>query len=262
MVLIKYEDIPWEVGCFRPSKELLVPLGYLDDVKWLPLNENILIIGGSEIGRTSFLRTIVFHAISQYSPESLLLWLYDAGLCTFKDFSDYQIPHVMLDGADETVESVITLIDALEREITIRQTQLFDKTKCTSFADCFKKTGMSLAPQGIVILNFAETFFRRFRELPCEYAGKFSRIVRDSSTLNICIIMCIQDYADVHWVYEINETHFPCKVAITRTSCANEPMPTSPVTLLSSDYPLLRLSPIWLSQGMLQYRLGNIFPHK
>ena len=92
MALIKYEDIFGELVCFHSSEEPLVPLGFSDGIKWLPFDENILVVGGADILRTAFLRSIVFHTISQYSPDALLFWLYDAGLCTFKDFSHHQIP--------------------------------------------------------------------------------------------------------------------------------------------------------------------------
>ena len=262
MTLIKYEDIFGELVCFHSSEEPLVPLGFLDGIKWLPLNENTLIIGGADIGRTSFLRTIVFHAISQYCPESLLLWLYDAGLCTFKDFSDYQIPHITMNGTEDAVASVTRLIDSLDEEIAFRETLLASKEEYTSFADHFQKTGIALAPKAIVVLNFAETFFRRLRELPADYANRFANAVRVAKTLDICIIMCIQDYAYFIWEHGIQEKHFPHKVTITRANHSDAAKPCAPVALLSTDYSLPWLSPIFLSQSAMQKRLEVLFPCK
>ena len=62
----------------------------------------------------------------------------------------------MLDGTDETIEPIISLIDALGKEITIRQTMLASEMDYTAFTDCFQKTGKAFAPNDIVVLNFTD----------------------------------------------------------------------------------------------------------
>ena len=62
----------------------------------------------------------------------------------------------MSDGTDETTEPIISLIDALGKEITIRQTMLAGEMDYTAFTDCFKKTDKAFTPNDIVVLNFTD----------------------------------------------------------------------------------------------------------
>jgi hypothetical protein len=124
----------------------------------------------------------------------------------------------MMDGRGDTVASVTSLIDSLDTEIAFRQTLLASKVNYSSFTDYLQKTGTALAPKAIVVLNFAETFFRRLRELPADYANSLANTVQMSRSLDNCVVMCIQDYAYFIWEHGIQEKHFPRKVAITRAN--------------------------------------------
>ena len=260
MALIKYKDI-FQKHYLASFDEPCIPLGFSDIVKWLPLSENILLVGGADIGRTSYLKCGVFHLISQYRSNDICLWLYDGGLCTFNDFSRFRIPHIKFACCEGDYNQEEHLIDTLYEEVTTRQTLLADTCKYTSFAEHKMHTGIRLAPKGIVLLNFGENFFRRLRDLPPLYAHKFSEILRISRALDICIILCIEDYASFLWGYGIDEQTFPRKVAIVRNNNFVNANDSPPNMILSNDYPLPWLSPIWLSQDVLKSELEELFQY-
>lgn len=258
MALIKYKDI-FQKHYLASFEEPCIPLGFSDAVKWLPLSENILLVGGADIGRTSYLKSGVFHLISQYRPNDICLWLYDGGLYTFNDFSRFKIPHIKFACCEGDYNQEENLVNALYEEVTTRQTLLADTCKYTSFAEHKKHTGIRLAPKGIVLLNFGENFFRRLRDLPPQHVQKFSEAVRVSKSLDICIALCIQDYASFFWGYGIDEQNFPRKVAIIRSNDSDQDGVSAPVSLLSTDYPLPWCSPIYLSQEEIQEQLNKMF---
>lgn len=195
MTLIKYEDI-FEGQIVLPSTEEPV----VHSVFWMNsigyrLTKNILIVGRADIGRTAFLNRSVFLLISQYQPDDVRLWLYDANLCAFKDFSGCEIPHIKLNSCeDDANPKKVWLMRYSRRSPPVKR--CYPAHSLLLHLPHIKRLrGQVWRLKGVAFLNFGETFFRKLHNLPPQYIQKFSEIVRVSTVLDICIILCIQEYA-------------------------------------------------------------------
>lgn len=256
MSLVKYEDIIDLKPCEQAnSKNIRLPLGFSDKIEWLSVDENILVIGGAGIGRTTFLRSLVFHIVTQYDASEVQAWLYDAGLGLFNSFSLFSIPHICPGTDQDSSKGVVSLINSLDNEVTKRMSFLAKESVSAPQLSVVPNT----LPKGIVFLNCAETFFKYLRALPDEYSSKFSHILQVANAVNICVVMCIQDHAYFLWSNGITEQLFPRKIAIVRNPDINNQETTAPCVLLSDDRPLPWLSPIWLSQTTTESLLKEMY---
>lgn len=145
-------------------------------------NENTIVVGSSQMGKTNFLQLCIRSISMNISPENVNFYILDFGSMILKNFE--QLNHVggvVLASEDEKVKNLFKL---LSREMDLRKVKLMN-TGVSSF-QAYREAGFSDLPKIYILLDN----FNVFKELYMDsYEPLFVRICRDGISLGISIII-------------------------------------------------------------------------
>ncbi len=111
--------------------------------------ENTLIIGSSQYGKTNLLQTVVRSLTEQYTPEQLNLYILDFGTMIFTNFEDLaHVGGVVCSQEDEKLKNLFRL---LNEELASRKEKLV-QAGVSSFAS-YLEAGLTELPQIVVIID-------------------------------------------------------------------------------------------------------------
>lgn len=174
----------------------LLPVGLVDlpdqqkqDPLLLDLNgENVLIAGGSQMGKTTMLQTIIRAASENMDGQEIAFYILDFNSGVFRTME-----HMAVIGGVVTMdeeERVKNLFRLLLEEISVRKEKLLEHS-VLSFAS-YRESGETELPAiALLIDNFAV-----FRELyDDKYGGELLRILRDGPSMGISMIVTATDTA-------------------------------------------------------------------
>lgn len=145
-------------------------------------NENTIVVGSSQMGKTNFLQLCIRYLATNNSPESVNFYIVDFGSMILKNFEKLShVGGVVLASEDEKVKNLFKL---LSREMDMRKVKLMN-TGVSSY-QAYKEAGFDDLPKIYVLLDN----FNAFKELYMDqYEQLFVRICRDGISLGISIII-------------------------------------------------------------------------
>lgn len=112
-------------------------------------NQNIILIGSSQTGKTNFLQTIIRNLAENYSPEQLNMYVIDFGSMILKNFEELNhIGGVVCASDDEKLKNLFKL---LENEMEDRKQKLA-QSGVSSFAS-YIEAGFTDLPQILVLID-------------------------------------------------------------------------------------------------------------
>lgn len=158
------------------------PFNQRQDVLRLPLSNegNCLVYGSTGNGKATFLMTLCYSLIKNYSADKLNVYIMDFGSETLKAFENApQVGGVVL-SSDE--EKTLNLLKMIYKEIESRRA-LFSSYGGDYFS-YLKNSGKSL-PQIVVMLNNFAGFAEQFEDL----TESFSLLTRDGSKYGVYFVV-------------------------------------------------------------------------
>lgn len=204
--------------------QVSLPLGRNDMNKTEPLAMpgNILITGGAGCGRAGFLSNLVLNGVAQYTPEEMNFWIYDSRMRTFDGLKAYDIPHITEFISEESQKAAEMLVMGLNEEVLRRRDMILLTDKLT-FQEYFKETGIRLAPQLVVIVDFADNFQHHIMyESKAEIRQMLGNAVLLSRALDISLIFSFRDYRIIEWGEGFNPYLFPIRIAMFQNKSSAE----------------------------------------
>lgn len=128
-------------------------------------NNNVMIVGSSQSGKTNMLALIIRRLAENYSPEEVAIYIVDCASMTMKQFENLNhVGGVVTLSEDEKLKNLMKL---LLKEIEIRKQKFFE-AKVGSFAS-YRETGRTDMPHIVVLIDnltvLKKTYFMDDAEL-------------------------------------------------------------------------------------------------
>jgi DNA segregation ATPase FtsK/SpoIIIE, S-DNA-T family len=114
---------------------------------------NILLVGGSGYGKTTFLQTLTLSLISEYRPEEVNIYILDFASRTLKVLED--APHVGDVIFSDDLEKFANLFKIMRKEINKRKL-IFSEVGASNLINYIEATGKVIPQIIIMVDNFAE----------------------------------------------------------------------------------------------------------
>ncbi len=201
-VVIGIEKVSKAKSTSSTQEGIRIPIGIhgANEIQYLTLgvggSHHALIAGVAGSGKSSLLHTIILRALTQYSPEELVIYLVDfkRGV-EFKIYADFELPSFKVIAIESEREFGYNILMALEREQKIRA-DLFKKShvdKIEEYRDLGKKM-----PRVLVIMDeFHELFSSSNDEFGKKSAQIMERIVRQGRAFGVHMILASQSYSNI-----------------------------------------------------------------
>ena len=143
--------------------------------------DNMIIIGSAQYGKTNLLQTIVRSLAEKYSPSQLNFYIIDFGTMIFRQYE--QLHHVGGVVCPNDDEKVSNLIQMLEQEIEIRREALA-RAQVGSYA-AYLEAGFTGMPQIVVMIDNITAF----REMYLEDVDPLLPLCRDGLGVGISFVI-------------------------------------------------------------------------
>lgn len=156
-------------------------------------NNNLLIIGSSQSGKTNLLMTIIKGLAINCSPEEVNFYILDFGPSILSNFG--KMPHVggvVSDNEDEKVKNLFKFING---EIAIRKQKIM-KANVSSFA-AYREAGYKDIPLIVLVLDN----FTAFKENYLNNEDFFLPITRNGLAVGISVVMANQNMQGLGYRY-------------------------------------------------------------
>lgn len=183
-------NIPYSVTGYRKETEdICVPYGYYDNPsrQLQELTEinftqnNIVIVGSSQSGKTNLLQVIIRAIAELYTPESANIFILDFASMALKRFEKLvHVGGVITLREDDTMKSFMKMI---MEELDRRKDKLSEKGY-SSFS-VYRESGETDMPQIILMLDNMAAF----RELFPQYEDAFLRLCREGVAVGISVVV-------------------------------------------------------------------------
>lgn len=166
-------------------------------------NENVMIIGSSQTGKTNLLQTIIRDISSKYTPEEVNFYIIDFASMFLKNYEKLaHVGGVVTPSEDEKLKSLFRL---LQTEMERRRETLL-KVGVSSYS-AYLEAGFKDIPQIILIVDNITAL----KELYFEDDDELIGICRDGLTLGISVILANSVTTGIGFRYISN---FSCRMAL------------------------------------------------
>ncbi len=166
-------------------------------------NQNLMIIGSAQSGKTNLLQNIIRSIASQYTPKEVSIYIIDFASMVLKNFEKlHHVGGVVCSSDDEKLKNLFKL---LYTEIEIRKEKLIS-VGVSSFA-AYKEAGKKDLPQIVLMIDnltaLKELYFRDDDEL--------LNLCREGLTVGISIIIANAQTSGIGYKYLSN---FSARIAL------------------------------------------------
>lgn len=172
-------------------------------------SNNLMIIGSSQMGKTTLLQTIIRNLAERYTPQEVAIYILDFAsqlLCKFVDIN--HVGGVVTSEEDEKLRHLMQLLD---HEFTIRK-EKFRKVGVSSLV-AYRELGGTDVPHIVVIIdNFTalkEHYFQEDEEL--------IRLCRDGLSVGITVIAANSHTKGLNYNYK---SYFGSRIALYNNDSA------------------------------------------
>lgn len=144
-----------------------------------------LMIGKPGSGKSNLLHVIILSAITKYGPKDLEIYLIDfKGGVEFMSYAEYNIPHIRTIALESDREFGLSVIDGVEKELLIRETQ-FRNAGVQNIEQYNQKYPEKKVPRILFIVDEFQEFFSIDDEIHNEVSLKYDRIIRKGRAFGI-----------------------------------------------------------------------------
>lgn len=205
--VIKIEEVKSEYDLSN------IPIGIYDDpdtqyqgpAKINLCNENVVIIGSSQTGKTNLIQVLVRLIVEKYSPKEINFYIVDFGAMYLKNYSNLNHVGGVVTASEE--ERIKNLFKLLSEEIDFRK-EKFMQIGLSSFA-AYKEAGYDDLAQIIFIIDNFSAFKELYGDI---YEDVFIYITREGITCGITVVLTNAQTNGIGFKYMSN---FACKLALT-----------------------------------------------
>ncbi len=176
---------------------LLLPVGYADSPKTqsqfavsvdFMRDGHLLVCGSGGSGKTTLLQTLIYSAVTRYTPEEVNVYIADFSSRTMTVFGD--LPHVggvMLEGEDEKIGQVF---DLLKDTLSERKNK-FSELGIGSYRDYVTQSNDCPA-----MLFFIDNYVA-FADSYDRYEDTLIQLTREAASYGIFIVLAINNIGDI-----------------------------------------------------------------
>ena len=158
--------------------------------------ENTLIIGSSQYGKTNLLQTIIRGLAFCYSPEEVQIYILDFGSMVLRNFADlHHVGGVVTSSEDEKFKNLFRM---LQEEINVRKEKLM-KAGVSSFLS-YREAGMRELPQIVLLVDN----FTAVKEFYLQEEDPLLSICREGLAVGISVILSNQQTSGLGYRYMAN----------------------------------------------------------
>ncbi len=190
---------------------MTVPLGVYDDPEnqtqteyvVSPTNQNIMIIGSSQSGKTNLLQTMIRGLSSRYSPREVVIYIIDCASMVLRNFE--KLAHVGGVATSSEDEKIINLFKLLYQEIEQRKERL-NSVGVSSFA-AYREAGYTDLPQIVLMVDNLTAL----KELYFRDEDPLLGLCREGQTVGVCVVIANAQTSGIGYRYLSN---FSCRIAM------------------------------------------------
>lgn len=186
------------------SNNIIVELGVYDDpdnqyqgTYSVDLtNENLMIIGSAQSGKTNLLQNIIRSISSKYSPDEVNIYIIDFASMVLKTFEPLNhVGGVVTSSEDEKLKNLMKL---LFTEIEMRKEKLLS-VGVSSFS-AYKEAGMTDLPQIVLMIDNITAL----KELYFQEDDELINLCREGLTVGISVVIANAQTAGIGYKYLSN----------------------------------------------------------
>lgn len=166
-------------------------------------NQNVMIIGSAQSGKTNILQTMIRSIASKYTPQEVSIYIMDFASMVLKNFESLNhVGGVVTSSEDEKLKNLMKL---LFTEIETRKEKLMS-VGVSSFS-AYKEAGRTDLPQIVVMIDNLTAL----KELYFEDDDDLLRLCREGLTVGVTIVIANSQTAGIGYKYLSN---FSAKIAL------------------------------------------------
>lgn len=180
------------------------PDNQLQDVYSVDLtNQNMMIIGSAQTGKTNLLQTLIRSVTTKYTPQDVNIYIIDFASMYLKNFETLNhVGGVVTASEDEKLKNLFKL---LYKEIAFRKEKILS-LGVSSFS-AYKEAGFNDLPQIIVMVDNLTTL----KELYFQDNDELLNICRDGLAVGVSVVIANAQMSGIGYRYLSN---FACRVAL------------------------------------------------
>ena len=180
------------------------PDNQLQDVYSVDLtNQNMMIIGSAQSGKTNLLQTLIRSVTTKYTPQDVNIYIIDFASMYLKNFETLNhVGGVVTASEDEKLKNLFKL---LYKEIAFRKEKILS-LGVSSFSP-YKEAGFNDLPQIIVMVDNLTTL----KELYFQDNDELLNICRDGLAVGVSVVIANAQMSGIGYRYLSN---FACRVAL------------------------------------------------
>ena len=190
---------------------MVMPLGVYDDPEnqlqaeyaVSPTDQNIMIIGSSQSGKTNLLQTMIRGLTSRYSPREVSIYIIDCASMVLRNFEP--LAHVGGVAIASEDEKIINLFKLLYQEIEQRKERL-NSVGVSSFA-AYREAGFTDLPQIVLMVDNLTAL----KELYFRDEDPLLGLCREGQTVGVSVVIANAQTSGIGYRYLSN---FSCRIAM------------------------------------------------
>lgn len=163
------------------------------------LESSALIGGRTGSGKSYLIHALIMDAVTRYSPEELTLYLCDLkeGV-EFKQYADARLPHARAIAVESNREFAISLLEALDLEITERGALFKAKAGGTAVnITQFRQESGQTWPRVIIVIDEFHKLFEQDDRLARRAMQLLERVIKEGRAFGVHTILASQSLANV-----------------------------------------------------------------
>lgn len=204
-------DFPEEEKLVKSENSIVAEIGVYDDpdnqyqgTYSVDLtNQNVMIIGSAQSGKTNVLQTMIRTLATKYTPEEVNIYIIDFASMVLKNFESLNhVGGVVTPSEDEKLKNLLKLLFS---EIETRKEKLMSVG--VSSYSAYKEAGKTDLPQIVLMIDNLTAL----KELYFEDDDELLRLCREGLTVGVSIVIANSQTAGIGYKYLSN---FSAKIAL------------------------------------------------
>lgn len=205
------EKIPYTAAEYKAeTTDVCVPIGMYDapDRQYQGIMDvnftqgHVFVVGSSQMGKTNLLQTMIRGLVTNYSVQEVQIYLLDFASSFLKNFQGLKhVGDVIVTDEEDKVKQFFKF---MEEEIGRRKDTL-SQMGLSSYA-AYRESGEKDMPQIVMMIDNVSAF----RELNSAVEDKLVKVIRDGSSVGICVVVTTQQSSGLGFRYLAN---FPKRLA-------------------------------------------------
>ena len=204
-------DFPEEEKLVKSENSIVAEIGVYDDpdnqyqgTYSVDLtNQNVMIIGSAQSGKTNVLQTMIRTLATKYTPEEVNIYIIDFASMVLKNFESLNhVGGVVTSSEDEKLKNLLKLLFS---EIEARKEKLMSVG--VSSYSAYKEAGKTDLPQIVLMIDNLTAL----KELYFEDDDELLRLCREGLTVGVSIVIANSQTAGIGYKYLSN---FSSKIAL------------------------------------------------